>query len=38
VLDDSADEVVATFYSADGRVVRTEILPAERPAKLSVKS
>jgi hypothetical protein len=38
VLDDSADEVVATFYSADGRVARTEILPAARPAKLSVKS
>ena len=38
VLDDSAEEVVATFYDADGRVARSEALPAIRLAKLSVKS
>jgi hypothetical protein len=38
VLDDSAEEVVATFYDAAGGVVRCESLPATRLARLSVKS
>ncbi len=38
VLDDAAEEVVATFYDVDGRAVRSERLPAARLAKLSVKS
>ncbi len=38
VLDDSADEVTATFYDAGGRVVRSECLTATRLAKVSVKS
>ncbi len=38
VLDDSAEDVVATFYDASGNVARSEKLPAPRLAKLSVKS
>jgi hypothetical protein len=38
VLDDAAEEVVATFYDVDGRAVRSERLPAARMAKLSVRS
>jgi hypothetical protein len=38
VLDDADDEVVATFYDAEGRAVRNERLPAARLAKLKVKS
>ncbi|HEY5146095.1 MAG TPA: hypothetical protein VII82_04985, partial [Polyangiaceae bacterium] len=38
VLDDAADEVVATFYDPDGRAVRSERLPASRQARVSVKS
>ncbi len=38
VLDDSAEEVVATFYDASGRIVRSETLPAPRLARVSVKS
>jgi hypothetical protein len=38
VLDDSTDEVTATFYDAGGRVVRSECLTATRLAKVSVKS
>jgi hypothetical protein len=38
VLDDSADDVAATFYDGEGRAVRSEKLPAARLAKLSVRS
>jgi hypothetical protein len=38
VLDDAAEEVVATFYDVDGRALRSETLPAARLARLSVKS
>ena len=38
MLDDSAEEVVATFYDAGGSVVRSETLPAARLARLRVKS
>jgi hypothetical protein len=38
VLDDSEEEVVATFYDAGGNAVRSERLPASRMARLSVKS
>lgn len=38
VLDDAADEVVATFYDGEGRAVRSERLPAARQAKLRVKA
>jgi hypothetical protein len=37
VLDDSADDVVATFHDAEGRVARTETLAAVRSSKLSVQ-
>ncbi|HLK40200.1 MAG TPA: hypothetical protein VKU41_25790, partial [Polyangiaceae bacterium] len=37
VLDDAGEEVVATFYANDGRLVRTETLTAVRSAKLSVQ-
>ena len=37
VLDDSSDEVVATFYDADGRVGQTLTLTTARAAKLSVQ-
>jgi hypothetical protein len=38
VLDDAADEVVATFYDPDGRAVRREKLSASRRSRVSVKS
>jgi hypothetical protein len=37
VLDDSDDEVVATVYDAAGRASRSEVLSANRTAKLSVQ-
>ena len=37
VLDDSSDEVVATFYDANGQPGRTQALTAGRPVKLSVR-
>jgi hypothetical protein len=38
VLDDSSDEVVATFYGATGQPGRTETLITARVSKLSVRS
>jgi hypothetical protein len=37
VLDDSSDDVVATFHDSEGRPGRTETLVAVRSAKLSVQ-
>jgi hypothetical protein len=37
VLEDSDDEVVATVYDAMGRASRSEVLTANRTAKLSVQ-
>jgi hypothetical protein len=37
VLDDSGDEVVATFYDLEGRAGRAETLTAARAAKVSVQ-
>jgi hypothetical protein len=37
VLDDSGDDVVATFYDGDGQLTRTETLKAPRAAKVSVQ-
>ena len=37
VLDDSGEDVVATLYDADGRVMSSETLGVRRTAKLSVR-
>jgi hypothetical protein len=37
VLDDSDDDLVATLFDADGRVVKTETLSVARVAKISVQ-
>ncbi len=37
VLDDSANEVIATFYDADGRIGHRETLTTGRGTKLSVR-
>ena len=36
VLDDRDDDIVATFYAADGRVTRSEALGVTRTAKLRI--
>jgi hypothetical protein len=36
VLDDSSDDVVATFYDLAGQATRTEVLSSARSAKLKV--